>query len=289
MKADLHLHTTASDGVLEPQALAARAAQAGFSVIAITDHDNMNGIAPAQEAAKALGVRVIPGVELSCGAQKEIHILGYGFDPQDSALLAFCAQRRSEREARARKMVRRLEELGRPVSLERVQALARGVMGRPHIARALVEAGHAASVSDAFERFLSPGRPAYVPREDVRVADAVRLIAQAGGVAVLAHPMELKLGEAALASLVGEWKAQGLAGLEVYHPSAQNNHAAFLERLARWEGLLVTGGSDYHGESMRRSCLGEGMDRWTAAASDVQALLERIAAAQEGRMHGCRP
>ena len=288
MRADLHLHSTASDGVYAPQEVVRRAAQAGFDTLALTDHDSVDGIAQAQEAAQALGVRLIAGVELSCGAQKEIHVLGYGVDPRSAALLAFCGRRRAQREERAEKIVRRLCELGRPVSLDRVRELARGVMARPHIARAMVEAGHAATVAEAFERYLSPGRPAYVPKEDVKVAEAAALIARAGGVSVLAHPMQLKLGEMALEALISEWKAQGLAGIEVYHPSAQNNHAAYLLHLARREGLLVTGGSDFHGEAVRPSAIGEGLERWVSVEQDVCALLVRIGAAETTEVTGCR-
>jgi len=277
MKADLHLHTTASDGVLTPEELVRMAARDGFDLIAVSDHDSMEGVAAAAQAGRALGVRVIPAVELSCGAHREIHVLGYGVDPRDEALAAFCRARRENRIERTRRRCDQLAAVGRPIEFERVMALARGVVGRPHVARALLEAGHVTSVKDAFDRFLTPGKPGYVPKEDVSVAQAVRLIAGAGGVAVLAHPMELKMGEMALEALVGEWKTQGLAGLEVYHPSAANNHAAYLERLARREGLLVTGGSDFHGEAVRRSSIGEGLERWKTAGEDAAALLARIA------------
>ncbi|MCI7737306.1 MAG: PHP domain-containing protein [Clostridiales bacterium] len=276
MKVDLHLHSTASDGTLAPGALVRRAAEEGFTMLALTDHDNVDGIGEAQAAAQEAGIRLVPGVELSCGAQKEIHILGYGIDTQNGPLLAFSRHRREEREARARKMVERLAQAGMTVSLSRVHELARGVVARPHVARALVEAGYASSVSDAFDHFLVPGKCGYVPKEEVRVAQAVALIHGAGGVAVLAHPMQLKLGDMALDALVCEWKGQGLDGLEVYHPSAQNNHAAMLLRLARREGMLVTGGSDFHGEAVRESRIGEGVERWTDAESDVAALLARI-------------
>ena len=276
MRADLHLHTTASDGLLTPEQLTEKAAQAGFDLIAVTDHDSMDGVESARAFAKPLGLGVLTGVELSCGAQKEIHILGYGIDPQNAALRAFCRERRAQRAARTEEMVNRLCALGKPVSVERVREMARGVMGRPHVARALVEAGHAASVSEAFERYLRPGKPGYVPKEDVRVAEAVRLIRGAGGVAVLAHPMELKMGETALESLVHEWKSQGLSGMEVYHSSAQNNHAHALYQMARREGLLVTGGSDFHGEAAHRGGIGEGLDRWRTVQEDTTALLSAI-------------
>ena len=280
MKADLHMHSTASDGVYAPDALMKRAAALGFTHAALTDHDSVAGIPSAREEAKELGLKLITGVELSCGAQREIHVLGYGFDPENAALRAFCDARVAQREARAEAMVLKLRELGREISMERVRELARGVIARPHIARALLEAGHVTSVSDAFDRFLKPGKPAYVPKEDVKVAEAVRLIGQAGGIAVLAHPMELKMGETQLESLVGEWKTQGLAGIEAYHPSAQNNHAAFLERMARRQGLLVTGGSDFHGEAVRKTEIGEGLERWKTMEADMQALLMRISSGQ---------
>ncbi len=276
MKVDLHLHTTASDGEWSPDALLQHAAQEGFTLLAITDHDSVGGIRAAQETGRRLGVTVIPGVELSCGAEKEIHILGYGFDPKDAGLRDFCDERYAQRETRAAEMVRRLCEGGMRISYDRVRELARGVVARPHVARALVEAGYANSVADAFERLIGNGRPYYVARPEVKVAEAVRVLKNAGGIAVLAHPMELKMGETALISLVQEWKAQGLAGIEVYHPSAQNNHAAFLLRLARAEGMLVTGGSDFHGEGVRKNRVGEGLERWAGVESDVDALLSRI-------------
>ena len=276
MKADLHLHSTASDGTLEPGELVALAAELGFTHLALTDHDSLEGLSRAQDAARDCGVKLIPGVELSCGAQKEIHILGYGFDPYDARMLEFCRMRTLERQERAAKMVRQLCENGAEISLDRVMELARGVVARPHVARALVEAGYANSVSNAFDKYLVPGRCGYVPKTEVKVAEAAKLIAGAGGVAVLAHPMELKMGEMALEALVHEWHGQGLTGIEVYHPSAANNSLPFLRRLAEREDMLVTGGSDFHGPQVRQSCIGEGLDRWAAMEADVQKLLNRI-------------
>ena len=281
MKADLHMHSTASDGVFAPGELMRQAAQAGLTLVALTDHDSLAGLAAARAAASSLGMRLIPGVELSCGGEKEIHVLGYGFDPEDGALLRFCREHHREREERAEKMVRRLSEHGMTISLARVRELARGVIARPHVARALIEAGYASSVSDAFDRFLLPGKCGYVPKANVRVSEAAALIHGAGGVAVLAHPMKLKMGELALGSVVREWAGQGLDGLEVYHPSAQSNHAARLEALARELGLLVTAGSDYHGEAVSPDRhLASECGRWKNMESDAQALLKRIDAAK---------
>lgn len=276
MKADLHLHSTASDGMLSPQEVTLRAAGLGFSVIALSDHDCVDGIHAAQETGAEAGVHVIPAVELSCGGDREIHILGYGFDPKDAVLIDFCAERARQRIGRTEKMVKRLCAIGKEISLERVHELSGGVMGRPHVARALVEAGHVRSVNEAFERFLIPGKPGYEPKEDVSVREAVELIMGAGGVAVLAHPMEMRRSEMVIEALVHEWKTQGLAGVEVWHPSAQNNHARFLLNLARREGLLVTGGSDFHGATMRNATIGDGIERWRSAEEDVSALLSRL-------------
>ena len=281
MKADLHMHSTASDGVFAPEELMDRAADAGLTLVALTDHDSVAGIEAAQAAAQRRGMRLIPGVELSCGGEKEIHVLGYGFDPADGALLRFCEEHHREREERAQKMVQQLREHGMEITISRVRELARGVIARPHVARALIEAGYASSVRDAFDRFLLPGKCGYVPKANVRVAEAAQLIHDAGGVAVLAHPMKLKMGELALSSVVREWAQQGLDGLEVYHPSAQANHAARLEALARELGLLVTAGSDYHGEAVSPDRhLASECGRWKNMESDAQALLKRIDAAK---------
>lgn len=276
MKADLHMHSTASDGVLTPEEVVKRAASLGFTHIALTDHDSTAGLPAAGKTAKELGLTLILGVELSCGGQKEIHILGYGFDPKNKAMQEFCRMRTADREERARKMVENLRKEGKMITVERVRELARGVVARPHVARALLEAGYATSMSDAFEHFLVPGRCGYVPKQDVKVSEAVKLIGEAGGAAVLAHPMELKMGSMAIEALVREWKGEGLAGIEVYHPSAANNHLPPLDRLARREGLLVTGGSDFHGDLSHGSVLGDGLDRWTSVEEDMKVFMKRM-------------
>ena len=276
MKADLHLHSTASDGTLAPDELVALAAELGFTHLALTDHDSVEGIEAAYDAAQDCGVELIAGVELSCGAQKEIHILGYGFDPFDEQMIEFCRMRTLERRDRAAKMVEQLAENGVEISLDRVMELARGVVARPHVARALVEAGYANSVSNAFDKYLLPGKCGYVPKTEVKVAQAAQLIRQAGGVAVLAHPMELKMGEMALESLVHEWHEQGLEGIEVYHPSAANNSLPFLKNLAQREGMLITDGSDFHGVQVRQSQIGEQLERWTTMEQDIRKLMRRI-------------
>lgn len=279
MKADLHMHSTASDGEHEPEELMALCREAGLELAALTDHDSVAGVARAKKAADALGLRLLPGVELSCGAEGKTHVLGLGIDAGDPALAAFFAERRKERERRAERMVEKLCTCGAPISLARVHELAGGVVARPHVARALVEAGHAASVADAFQKYLLPGKPGYVSKRTVPVEEGCALIHGAGGVAVLAHPMQLKMGEAALESVVAEWARSGLDGMECYHPSAQSNHAAALVRMARGIGLLVTGGSDYHGARVSPDRhLGSEIARWRELDADVAALLSRLRA-----------
>ena len=280
MKADLHLHTSVSDGALTPEAIVCKAAQEGFDLIAVTDHDTMGGVSRAREEAARQGIGLITGVEFSCGRQGEVHVLGYGMELDEAELVHFFEKRGAQRARRAERMVEQLCAAGRVIDIDRVRTLAGGVIGRPHVAQALVEAGHASSISDAFVRFLTPGKPGYVDKEIVTVTQAVHMIIAARGVAVLAHPMELRKSDMALEALVHEWRGQGLAGIEIYHPSTQNNHIRFLEGLAKREGLLVTGGSDYHGESVSPHGLGCGLDRWRTIDADVQALCSAISAMQ---------
>ena len=258
MKADLHLHSTASDGTCAPDELVRRAHAQGLTCVALTDHDSVAGIAQAREAARALGVRLIAGVELSCGAQKEIHVLGYGVDPENAALLAFCERRRAQREERAERIVAKLVELGRPVPMERVRELARGVVARPHIARAMVEAGHVATVAEAFDRYIGDHCKCYVGRLKVASTDAVRLIKEAGGTAILAHPLLYGLSNTNLQKMIDELKPAGLDGLEAIYSNYTTGEEQQMKRLARENGLLISGGSDFHGSNKPDIALGRG-------------------------------
>ncbi|HLG44417.1 MAG TPA: PHP domain-containing protein, partial [Nitrospirales bacterium] len=190
MRVDLHMHTTASDGLLGPAALVQAVQAARLQVFSVTDHDTVDAVAEAETHARALGIRLIPGIELSAVWQKvEFHILGYFVDPTDARLLAFLRERREARRTRLQTMLGRLRVLGMAVNTEEVMALARdGNVGRPHLARVLVRRGFVASTDEAFDRYLGEGRPAYVPRLDVTVADAIRVMHEAGGLASLAHP-----------------------------------------------------------------------------------------------------
>lgn len=284
MKADLHVHTTASDGTRTPRDVVHAAAQAGISLVAVTDHDTIAGIDEACAQARAEGIALLTGVELSVvssGLEREIHLLGYGLNPDAPALCAHFQAKRAERECRMRAMVEKARSLGMDMRFQDVQALASGVLSRSHIAKCMVDRGYAPDVRTAFERYLNPGKPVYEPRERTGMAEGLALLRESGAVPVLAHPGLLRMGEASLTACVLEWKRQGLRGLEVYHPSHQANHARFLYRLCRREDLLVTGGSDYHGEDMRDTKLGAGLQAWATCEQDVRALWR-----QAGTRHG---
>ncbi|HEX6970893.1 MAG TPA: PHP domain-containing protein [Limnochordia bacterium] len=241
---DLHLHTTASDGTWQPLPLVRAAKAAGLSAIAVTDHDTTASVRAVQEAGRRVGIEVLSGIELSLrAAGQEVHILGYGIDPADAALGHRLSSLRERRQARADAILARLAAHGCPLDPDRVRQIAgRGSIGRPHIARALVERGYIPSIAAAFDEWLAEGRPAYVPRAAVEAEEGMAWIKEAGGVSVLAHPGLLK-DEAVIPALV----AAGLAGLEVYHPAHTPDMVVHFLRIAQAHDLLVTGGSDCHG------------------------------------------
>ncbi len=251
---DLHTHTTASDGSLTPMQLVNRASRLALKVIAVTDHDTTAGVAETMAAGRARGVEVIPGVEINTDVPgSEVHILGYFVDPDHAELNARLARIREGRIGRARKMAEVLTEMGAPVSFERILEIAgEGAVGRPHVAQALLEADHVRSFQDAFNRYIGRSSPAYVEREKFTPAEACALIRRAGGLPVLAHPVFFdRYG--AIRSVVDfdqmlpELLAAGLAGLEVYYPNYDAVTNEYLLGIARRYGLLVTGGTDFHG------------------------------------------
>jgi 3',5'-nucleoside bisphosphate phosphatase len=246
---DLHLHTTHSDGSCTPTEVIGLAHQAGVTALAITDHDIMTGVEEAITAGKHCGIEVIPGVEISSIiGQSELHILGYFLDWQDPVLHERLKTLRDSRHRRNPQIIERLQALGINITYEEVRSLAGSdSVGRPHIARALMDKHVVSSAKEAFDRFLADGKPAYVPRDLPSPAEAIQWITAAGGLAVLAHPTWVKLADRSLIELVRELKAAGLDGVEVYY----STHAARQTReylsLAQQLGLLVTGGSDFHG------------------------------------------
>ena len=257
MSADLHLHSTISDGLLAPSELVHQAAEAGVQIMALTDHDATDGIAEAMEAAQDHpGLVVIPGIELSTDVPAgEVHMLGYFINVDSRELQETLASFRKDRVGRAQDMVERLVALNMPLDWERVQEIAgEGAIGRPHIAEALLERGYVTSIKDAFDRFIGRSGPAYAERRKMAPIEAIALIRRHGGAASMAHPRETPEVEKLLPELV----AAGLTGMEVYYGLYPEDERQRLLDVCERFGLLPTGGSDYHGPGRAAECpLGE--------------------------------
>jgi len=241
---DLHLHSLHSDGALSPAELVARAREAGVSILSLTDHDSVRGVPEAREACRHEGLTFIPGVELGVGiGDDEVHILGYGLDTKGRPLQNALDQLAGERIDRMEKMLAALGRLGVTITLEDVQAETGGhIVGRLHLASALVRLGHVANHGEAFQRWIGAGRPAYVRRQLLTLREAIDLILEAGGVAVVAHPGLTRRDE-----LIEYLVRLGIRGLEVYHPKHDFvDVSRYLKLCAKFD-LFATGGSDFHG------------------------------------------
>jgi predicted metal-dependent phosphoesterase TrpH len=270
MRIDLHSHSNASDGTESPGEVVRQAREAGLDVLALTDHDTVAGLAAAA-AALPPGLTLIPGMELSCHrGDVSIHLLAYLFDAAEPDLAAECARIRTDRDRRARQMVDRLIELGVPVSWEQVAALAGGgVVGRPHIARAMVAAGAITDPAQAFTTdWIARGGRAYVSRYALDPVRAVRLVRDAGGVCVLAHPKVGGRDALVRDEWIGELADAGLFGIEVDHPDQDQADRAHLRRLAADRALATTGSSDDHG-----TLTGHRLGRETTPAETYERLL----------------
>jgi 3',5'-nucleoside bisphosphate phosphatase len=244
MRVDLHMHSTASDGAFPPEEVVRLALARELDVIALTDHDNVSGIRPAQHAAQSTKLNVLAGVELSSEDEKtDRHILGYLMDIDNQPLQAVLAELRDARTSRAERMVQKLAAIGVNIPMERVNALAdKGSVGRPHVARVLVEKGYVSTLQEAFDRYLGNDGPAYVPHYRLEPTRAIELIHGASGVAILAHPGHYDDYRAVIEALV----PLGLDGLEVYYPDHTPPVIAELEVVAQEFGLTMTVGSDFH-------------------------------------------
>ena len=246
MKLDLHVHSTASDGTVSPEEVVERAIAGRLDVLALADHDTVRGVGPAIAAASGRPLQIIPAVEMSSTFEGEdIHILGYFVDPEAEAFARHARRSYERRDARMLEMTERLRELGISVSREELDA-QRGssavAYSRPHLARALIDAGHAANIRDAFARLIGNDCPAYLPTEVATPEEVTRTVREAGGIPVWAHPPAERFHE-----LLPRLLDAGLRGLEVYRAARTYVSVAELEEVARSEGLLVTGGSDWHG------------------------------------------
>ncbi len=258
---DLHLHSSCSDGMLPPGALVHAAAQAGLSTIAVCDHDTVSGVVDATFAGKQCGIEVIPGVELSVCFRgfSDIHLLGYWIDIDDPELtqrLDEFALRRDTRNHEILQLVNELldREMKEPLTREEVVRLADGVMGRPHIARALMQRGYVSGMEDAFNRYLVPCN---VPKFYWPLENALATIQRTGGIAVLAHPTSVTRDMQLLSDLITELKGLGLDGIELFNNMTMEHEVICLQGLARRLNLLVTAGSDFHGIEPD-DCIGKG-------------------------------
>lgn len=252
---DLHLHTTASDGSSTPKELVMAAAEMGLSAIAIADHDSVEGVKEAVDAGKSAGIEVVPAIEMSSEADSRVvHFLGYFIDFENEQLLKALSDLRDARFARAQKIVDRLKDLGIEIDMEEVlRESAGGAVGRAHIARALAAKGSVSSIRDAFSLHLAEGKPAYVSKLVLEPCDVIRTIHAAGGLVSLAHPALSRADD-----LIDEFVSYGLDALEAYHSEHSSDQVEAYLRLAEEKNLLVTGGSDCHGERSSRGIkLGE--------------------------------
>lgn len=241
---DLHIHSSCSDGRLAVEAVVQLAVNAGLTGFSLTDHDTVSGLARAKECADASGLVFIPGLELNTDyVDDEVHILGFFINPEHPELNLKLADLKAKRKQRARLIVDRLNELGFSMDFERVRAVAGDkVIGRPHIARTMVECGFAATEKEAFDRYIGRGQPAFVPRYSFTPEEAIKIIIDSGGLPFLAHPGKIR-DQAIIPALV----QMGLCGLEVYYPEHSEDEIHRFLELAEYHGLLVSGGSDFHG------------------------------------------
>jgi predicted metal-dependent phosphoesterase TrpH len=284
MVADLHLHTCFSDGTYTPEELAAAAYRCGLKAVALTDHDTLEGCPRMAAACETLGVEFIPAIELTAEQEDvELHILGYFLDPENPRLQAELSKFQEVRQRRIHQMVERLNGLGVRLHAETVFALANcRSPGRPHVARALVQERMCGSLDEAFERFLKKGKPAWVPKFKMSALQAIELIHQAGGLAVLAHP-GLSRAEEAIPRLIDA----GLDGLECFHTKHSTSMVEYCLQIAESHHLLVTGGSDCHGLSKGKPLIGTIRIPYEFVQHLRERHLQRVAEAGHPAAAGC--
>lgn len=275
MRADLHMHSTVSDGTLSVAELVEAVHAAGVDVFALTDHDCIDGMDEARSRARALGIRHVTGVEISTRIEgAELHILGYGFDPEHAGLKSALEQQREARQNRIPRIIERLNDMGVAITVEDVLRVSQAkAIGRPHVARALVELGVCVDTEDAFRRFLGDSAPAQVRKAVPGPAEAIRWIHEASGKAVWAHPLAKPLQrQGGVATLAAELKHAGLDGIEEVHPGQNPSERRRLRQIASELGLVLTGGSDFHGGTTPAVRLGVGRGNDAVSADVLDAL-----------------
>lgn len=261
---DLHSHSTASDGSLSPRALVALARDSGLGALALTDHDTLDGLPEASRAAAEMGIRFIPGIEIESGWPDRgvFHVLGLGFDPEHSAMRDIVPRIQELRAERNRAMLERMAAAGIAAGLDDIAAAgkAAAVITRPHFADYLIHIGAAKDRQQAFDKYLTPGKPFFVPYPGLPLAEIVPVIHAAGGKVVVAHPLSLYVSWTRLAALMRDWAAIGVDGVESWHPSAGYKDALRMDALAAEIGLRTSAGSDFHGDKRPDRVLGKTLE-----------------------------
>ena len=275
---DLHIHSIYSDGSDTPEALVKIGAQVGLTAMALTDHDNLRGAGEFLQACRSRKITGLTGVELSAEVPSgTLHILGYGVDPANTELLKSLARVLEGRVGRNQQILQRLNALGIPLTWDEVARLAGDdVVGRPHFARALQQRGFVADMKEAFEKYLSKGKPAYVNRFRFLPAEGIRLIRAAGGIPVIAHPYTWIADSTAFEAALTELTALGLGGIEAYYPEHSNEQTIAYLRLAKKLGLVATGGTDYHGAAKPHVAMGRGNGHFCAPDELLPLLLAAL-------------
>lgn len=278
MRIDLHLHSNVSDGTDSPDQLVIAARQAGLDVIGLCDHDTFDAIAQASEAGRRIGLTVLPGVEMSTRFKEHtVHLLGYGCDPQDHSLQAELTKLRASRENRLQECLDKLEGLGMPLTKEEVLT-AKGIspsLGRPHIADALIKRGYLANRDEAFAMYLGDGKPGYVERYATPLEEAIRLIREAKGLAVIAHPWGRGTREVVTSEAIAVLAEAGLEGIEIDHTDHDPLDRELLSQIGARNGLICTGSSDYHGTGKLSNPLGVNLTSQDAYQEIVNRISER--------------
>ncbi len=278
---DLHTHSTASDGTLTPTELVEHAREAGLAAIALTDHDTADGVAEAKAAGEQRGIEVVPGIEVSAMRERgTLHIVGLFIDPDDPSLRDKCRRMQAARARRNGRMIARLTELDMPMTIDEVHAKAGGeVLGRPHVASVMLEKGYVRTRQEAFDKWLAKSKPAYFPKALFDPADSVEMIHSAGGIAILAHPSQLRCEtDEELDAAVAAFRAAGMDGIEVQWSTATAEEMALAERLAEKHGLLRSGGSDFHGGMKPDIRIGVGRGQLRMTEAMLLALREAAVA-----------
>lgn len=278
---DLHIHSTLSDGTFSPAEIISRAHSLGISAISITDHDTMDAYPEAILSSEQTGIEIMPGVEITAHHQDHsLHILGFGLRHDSPPLAAGLQTIQAARQERNRRILAKLQGFNLPISLEDLPQ-GKGQTGRPHIAQALVAKGIVRNEQEAFAKFLRKNGAAYASRQLLPVRQAIAMISEAGGVAVLAHPGSLKIAEPDLVSLARQLMNDGLSGIEVYHPINSEKTVQFLLKLCHTSGLFITGGSDFHGREGDKAPMGQAGGRRRVPAHLLAEIKSRISQTPE--------